>query len=86
MKTRGKKALALLLSLLMLISLFGGLTLVSAEGEPTVNYYRAVEGLTTDQAVMIVAEYGGSYYALTNNGSLGATQVSVAGGFANSER
>ena len=82
MKTRGKKALALLLSLLMLISLFGGLTIVSAEGE-AIGYYQAVDDFTIDQPVILVAENGGKYYALTySGGAIGAVEVAVNGDMA----
>ena len=78
MKTRGKKALALLLSLLMVISLFGGITIVSAEEGPAVNYYQAVDDFTVGQPTLIVAEYEGSYYALTySDGAIGAVEVTV---------
>ena len=79
MKTSGKKALSLLLALLMLISLFGGITIVGAEGgEPAVSYYQAVDDFTVGQPTMLVAEYEGSYYALTySGGAIGAVEVTV---------
>ena len=78
MKTRGKKSLALLLSLVLLISLFSGLTIVSAEGSTAVNVYQAVDDFTVGQPTLVVAEYEGHYYALTySGGAIGAVEVTV---------
>ena len=86
MKTRSKQALSLLLALLMVISLFGGITIVGADGEPDATYYQSVDALTADKAVMVVAQNGDKYYALSYDGSsLGAKEVFVVGGFASAQ-
>ena len=81
MKTRGKKALAFLLSLLMLISLFGGLTIVSAEG--TAACFVQAVGLEADMGYLVVAKDGDSYYALTSSAKVfSATPATVDGNVA----
>ncbi|MBR3554772.1 MAG: InlB B-repeat-containing protein [Oscillospiraceae bacterium] len=77
-----KKALALLLSLIMIISLFSGMTLVSAAGEAVPGsegcYYQLVDGLPVGQPILIVAEFEGKLYALTFDGTaLGAAEITM---------
>ena len=88
MKTRGKKALALLLSLLMIVSLFGGITIVGADGEEGAEasgggLYLPVDTLTPGTENLLVAESDGQYYALTYDGTaFGAAEVTVGDKYA----
>ena len=76
-----KKALALLLSLIMIFSLFGGTTLVSAAEEDASAqsslFFRA-NAMEAGKEYVIATQSGEDYYALTcNNGTLGATKIQV---------
>lgn len=77
-----KKSLALLLSLVMIISLFSGVTFVSAKGAAGVSY-APVDSLIPDTEVILVAESGGSSYALSYyDGSFGSVAVTMDGDYA----
>jgi hypothetical protein len=81
MKTRSvNKALAWLLTLVMVLSMCVGLPLTaSAEGDEVT--YTPAAGLTEGLDCLIVAESGGSKYALSFNGeTLGAVAVTEDGG------
>ena len=81
MKTRSvNKALAWLLTLVMVLSMCVGLPLTaSAEGDEVT--YTPAAGLTEGLDCLIVAESGGAKYALSFNGeTLGAVAVTEDGG------
>ena len=77
-----KKGLALLLSLIMIVSLFGGMGVFAAAEEASGGaegyYCQKVDDFLVGYSVLVVAEYDGGYYALTYDGSaLGSAKVTV---------
>ena len=73
-----KKALAILLSLIMILSLFSGMGVFAAAEEASGYYCQKVDDFPVGYSVLVVAEYEGGYYALTYDGSaLGSAKVTV---------
>ncbi len=80
-----KKALALLLSLIMIVSLFGGMTLTGATEESSGNkaYFIRANNIVPGNEIIIVAKDGDNYYALTGDGETsGVISIDVDGEFA----
>ncbi len=82
-----KKALALLLSLIMIISLFSGMTLVSAAEEAAgAARFAPIDSLIAGAEVILVTESAGKSYALSyDGGSFGAVEVTMDGKYATIE-
>ncbi len=81
MKT-GKKFLALLLCLMMVVSLMSGAFVVGAEGSAESTTFNKAASLDAGKYYVVVTEAGGKYYALTytgEHGTIGATEVTVSG-------
>ncbi len=88
MQLNRKKGLALLLSLIMIISLFSGMTLAGAaeEGASDKAYYVKADSMVPGAEVLLVTATGDRYYALSYDGSsFGAAELIMDGTYATME-